>query len=152
MELVNRDGNRVTKKLDSVPPDERKLLERRGVTTPTAGAAVKVSEPLVPSLLAGLVHGVIVMMSFGSFAIVIFGQSEHAELRAALNLAISQQVLSACVLIGILTFTGFFPFTMGGPTPPAALLMADVVRSVVGNVSDPEKKVPTVGLPSGTLR
>lgn len=144
MDLVQRDGDRVTKKLDSVPPDERKLLERRGVTTPKVGAAgFKADEPLIPSLLAGLVHGVIVMMSFGSFAIVIFGQSEHAELRDALNIAISQQVLSACVLIGILTFTGFFPFTMGGPTPPAALLMADVVRSVVGNVSDPEKKVPT---------
>jgi SulP family sulfate permease len=52
-------------------------------------------------------------------------------------------VLSAGILIGILTYSGFFPFTMGGPTPPAALLVAEVVAAAADAVEDPTKKVPT---------
>jgi len=107
--------------------------------------------PQVPSIIAGIVHGMVVLMSFTSFAFLIFGNSDHAELQAIFPLAISQQVLSASVLIGLLTFRGHFPFTMGGPTPPAALLVADVVRAAVDAVDEPDKKVPTAFLVIGLV-
>mmetsp|Transcript_130490 Transcript_130490/g.278811 ORF Transcript_130490/g.278811 Transcript_130490/m.278811 type:complete len:1114 (+) Transcript_130490:110-3451(+) len=149
MNALENDGKRVRDKLAAASPEKRAMLQRTSSfsTMPVSQAASKGADSkpdtTVPSLLAGLVHGTIVLMSFTSFAVIIFGQSEHAELRQALSLGISQQLLSAGLLIGILTFTGFFPFTMGGPTPPAALLVSDVVRTVVDGVQDAEKKVPT---------
>lgn len=143
MHLVNNDGDRVRAKLAAAPEHERGQLIRSSVNQAKPAPPAKLTDNLTAAMLAGFVHGIIVMMSFGSFAIVIFGQSEHVELQNALAIGVSQQVLSAFVLIGLLTFKGFFPFTMGGPTPPAALLSADVVRAVVDNVEDPEKKVPT---------
>jgi MFS superfamily sulfate permease-like transporter len=143
-ELVLKDAQRVSKKLEQRPglkDSDAKTAEPVPIVKPKAGGLTLSSS--IPSVLAGSVHGTIVLMSFASFAFVIFGNSEHPELQAAFGLGISQQLLSASLLIGVLTFTGFFPFTMGGPTPPAALLVADVVRTVADNVKDPSNMVPT---------
>jgi len=147
-DLVIRDAMRVQQKLASVAPQEKKQMsflkpgseKVEAVAAPNKG---KAGTNPVAAVIAGLVHGTVVMMAFASFAFIIFGSSEHVELRQAFSLGISNQLMSASVLIGALTFRGFFPFSMGGPTPPAALLMADVVRVAVDEVVDPNKKVPT---------